>query len=212
MEEIVIQAKHRQVIGKQVKALRREGWLPAIIYGHGFDPIPISLNYRESNRILPTVSSSRLVIVDIDGVRHNAVVRERQRHPVTGNMLHVDFQEVSMTEMLRTNVSLELRGEAPAVEEFGGIVVAGQEQIEIECLPGNLPNVIEVDISSLKEIGDALYVRDLPVPPNVEILTDLNELVVVITAPVAEPEEAEELETEEPEVIERGKREEEEQE
>jgi large subunit ribosomal protein L25 len=217
MEEIVISAKRREVIGKQVKVLRREGWLPAVIYGHDIGSIPISLDYRDASRILSAVSSSRLVVVEIDKARHNALVRERQRHPVTGNILHVDFQEVSMTEKLRTMVSLEIQGEAPAVEEFGGILAAGQEQIEVECLPGDLPNLIGVDISSLKEIGDALFVRDLPVPPNVEILTDLDELVVIISAPAAEPEEEEEveeleLEMEEPEVIERGKAEEEEEE
>jgi large subunit ribosomal protein L25 len=216
MEEVVLKAKRREVIGKQVKALRREGWLPAIIYGSGIDPLPISLNYREAHRVLPGISSSRLIVVDVDGERHTSLVRERQRHPVTGNMLHLDFQEVSMTEKLRTMVSLELIGVAPAIDNYGGILVPGQEHIEIECLPGDLPNLIEVDISGLGEIGDALYVRDLVIPSNVEVLTELDELVVVITAPAAEPieEEVEEEEevygAEEPEVIERGKREEEE--
>jgi large subunit ribosomal protein L25 len=217
MEEVVIKAKPREVVGKQVKALRRQGWLPAIIYGSGIDPLPISLDYRVASRVLPGISSSRLVVVDVDGEKHTSLVRERQRHPVTGDMIHLDFQEVSMTEKLRTMVSLELIGEAPAIDAYGGILVPGQEHIEIECLPGDLPNLIEVDISGLQEIGDALYVRDLVIPRNVEVLTDLDELVVVMTAPAAEPEEEEEEEieaygVEEPEVIERGKREEEEEE
>jgi len=219
MEEVVVKAKRREVVGKQVKALRRQGWLPAIIYGYGIDPLPISLDFREANRVLPGVSSSRLIVVDVDGKKHTSLVRERQRHPVTGDMIHLDFQEVSMTEKLRTMVSLELIGEAPAIENFGGILVSGQEHIEIECLPGDLPNLIEVDISGLQEIGDSLYVRDLVIPKDVEVLTDRDELVVVITAPAAEPEEEEEEEeeiegygVEEPEVIEHGKREEEEEE
>ena len=219
MEEVVLKATRREVVGKHVKALRRQGWLPAIIYGSGIEPLPISLNYREANHILPGISSSRLVVVDVDGAKHTSLVRERQRHPVTGDMIHLDFQEVSMTEKLRTMVSLELIGEAPAIDTYGGILVLGQERIEIECLPGDLPNLIEVDISGLEEIGNALYVRDLLIPRNVEVLTDMDELVVVITAPAAEPveeeEEEEELEAygvEEPEVIERGKREEEEEE
>ena len=157
-------------------------------------------------------------MVDVDGEKHTSLVRERQRHPVTGNMIHLDFQEVSMTEKLRTMVSLELIGTAPAIDTYGGILVAGQEHIEIECLPGDLPNLIEVDITGLQEIGDTLYVRDLVIPRNVEVLTDKDELVVVVTAPAAEPVEEEEVEeeeaygVEEPEVIERGKREEEEEE
>jgi len=218
MEEVVLKAIKREVVGKQVKTLRRQGWLPAIIYGSGFDPVPISLDYLEANRILPGISSSRLIVVDVEGKKHTSLVRERQRHPVTGDMIHLDFQEVSMTEKLRTMVSLELIGEAPAIDNYGGILVTGQEHIEIECLPGDLPNLIEVDISGLEEIGDSLYVRDLSIPKNVDILTDKDELVVVITAPAAEPEEEEEEEeieaygAEEPEVIERGKREEEEEE
>jgi large subunit ribosomal protein L25 len=216
MEEFVIQAKRRQVVGKQVKVLRREGWLPAVIYGQGVDTIPISLEYLSAVRVLSTVSLSRLVVVDIEGERHNALVRERQRHPVTGNILHVDFHEVSMTETLRTMVSLELQGDSSAVEELGGILVVGQEQVEVECLPGDLPSQIGVDISVLKEIGDGLYVRDLPVPSKVDILTDPDEMVALVTHPAAEPEEEEEeeleLEMEEPEVIERGRREEEEEE
>jgi large subunit ribosomal protein L25 len=218
MEEVLLKATRREVVGKQVKALRRQGWLPAIIYGSGIEPLPISLNYLEANRILPGVSSSRLIVVDVDGEKHTSLVRERQRHPVTGEMIHLDFQEVSMTEKLRTMVSLELIGEAPAIDSYGGVLVPGQERIEIECLPGDLPNLIEVDISGLQEIGDALYVRDLVIPKNVEVLTDKDELVIVITAPEAEPIEEEEEEeeeiygAEEPEVIERGRREEEEEE
>jgi large subunit ribosomal protein L25 len=210
MEEIVLQAQHREVIGKQVKALRREGQLPAIIYGRKVTPIPISLNYREASRVLPGVSSSLLVVVEVDGKRHTTLVRERQRHPVSGSLLHVDFQEVSLTEKIRVTVSVQIRGEAPAVKNFDGILVAGQEAVEIECLPGDLPEFIAIDVSSLENIGNSLHVRDIVLPDTVKILTDVGEMLVVVTAPVVEEEEVvvEEVVAAEPEVIERGKKEE----
>lgn len=215
MEEVVLKAQKREVIGKQVKALRRAGLLPAVIYGHGFDSIPVSLDFHEASLILPGITSSQFVAVEVDGKQHTTLVRERQRDPVTGYLIHVDFQEISMTETLRTAVGFELHGEAPAVASHGGIQVTGVDELMVECLPADLPERIIIDLSSLHEIGDAIYVRDVEAPPNVKILTDPEEMIVLITAPSAdlveeeELEEELELEGEEPEVIEKGKKEEE---
>jgi large subunit ribosomal protein L25 len=212
MAEIVLQAERRDVIGKQVKALRRHGRLPAVLYGRKFQPIPVTLDMREASRIMPTITSSHLIVVAVDGERHSVLVREKQRHPVLGTLTHVDFLVVSMTEKLRANVVLELVGEAPAVKEFDGIVVPGVESIEVESLPADLPERIQVDLSVLGNIGDTIHVRDLNVSSKVEILTDPDDMVVIVTAPAAEVVEAgEEAGGEaEPEVIERGKKEEEE--
>jgi large subunit ribosomal protein L25 len=209
MEKVVLKADARQVIGKQVKALRREGLLPAVIYGRGIEPMPISLGLHEASRVLPGVSSSQLIEVEVDGKPHTTLVRERQRHPITGALLHIDFQEVSMTETLRTVVSFHLHGEAPAVTRYGGILVSGLEELLVECLPGDLPEHIEVDISSLQEIGDAIHVRDIQAPAGVEILSDPEDMIVLITAPSAAEEEEVVAAEAEPEVIEKGKKEEE---
>lgn len=210
MEKVVVKAQSRDVIGKQVRALRRGGLLPAVIYGHNIKPIAISLNFHEVSLLLPKVSSSQLVVVDVDGKKHTVLVRERQRHPVTGDLLHVDFQAVSLKEKLRVNVGLHFRGEAPAVKNFGGILVTSMEELEVECLPNDLPNRLDVDLSSLEQIGDAVYVRDVVLPPKVQVLDELDEIVAVITAPAAEEEAGEEEgAAAEPEVIEKGKKEEE---
>jgi large subunit ribosomal protein L25 len=147
MEEIVLEAKKREIIGKQVNVLRREGMLPAVIYGPHIKPIPISLEFHQASRIIPTISSSHLVVIDVDGDKHTTLVRDKQRHPVLGTLQHIDFMAVSMSEKLRARVHIELHGEAPAVEEFGGVLVAGQEEVEVESLPGNLPERLVVDIS-----------------------------------------------------------------
>jgi large subunit ribosomal protein L25 len=214
MEETVLQAKRREVIGKHVKALRRAGRLPAVLYGHTTDPLPISLDMREASRILPTITSSHLVTVDVEGEQHTTLVREKQRHPVLGSLLHIDFLVVSMTEKLRAEVMIELEGESPAVKEFSANLVTGQERLEVECLPGDLPERVTVNISVLKKIGDSIHVRDLQLPAAVEVLTDLDALVVLATAQAAEEvvEVVPEVVEAEPEVIERGKKEEEEEE
>lgn len=212
MSEIVLKATSRAVTGKQVKALRRAGQLPAVIYGHNVTPMPISLDFKETSYVLPSVSSSQLITVSVDDKPHVALVRERQVHPVTGYLVHIDFQEVSMTETLRVTVHLSFKGDAPAVKTYDGVLVFNLEDLDIECLPANLPSSIEVDLSSLKEIGDSLRVRDLVVPANIEVRTPEDETVVVVTAPTIEREglaEAEAAAGEEPEVIEKGKKEEE---
>lgn len=215
MEEIVLQAKQRKVIGKQVKALRRQGGLPAILYG-SIDPLPIILDAHDAEGVLHSVTSSHLITIEVDGSPHSVLVRERQRNPLTGHLIHVDFQVVSLTEKLRASVLLDLVGDAPAVKDHSGVLVTGLDGLDVECFPQDLPERITIDISILREIGDAIYVRDLTIPEAVEVLNDTDEMVVLVTAPVAEPVEeeeeevVEEVEEGEPEVIERGKKEEEE--
>jgi large subunit ribosomal protein L25 len=214
MEEVVIFAKERSEIGKQMKVLRRQGLLPGIIYGKGLEPKPIVLDYREVTRILPGISSSRLLTVDIGGEKHITLVREKQHHPVTGSLLHVDFQKVSLTERIRVTVGINLIGDSPAVKNFNGVIVTGVENLEVECLPQDLPDHIDVDISKLETIGSAIYVRDIFLPPQIEVFTESHEMVVLVTPPEAEEveevAEAVEVAAVEPEVIEKGKKEEEE--
>lgn len=216
MEEFVFEAQNRKIIGKKVKTLRRAGILPAIIYGTGIEPLPISLDLHQASKKLFGVTSSQLVTIQVDGEDYVALVRDRQRDPVTYNLLHVDFLRVSMTERIRVEVSIELVGEAPVIEEMDAILDSQLESLTMECLPSDLINSIQVDVSSLTSIGDSITVSDITLPPNVDVLNDLDEIVVVATSQMMEEEEEEEaveiLEeyAEEPEVIEKGKKEEEE--
>lgn len=214
MEKVVLKATRRDVTGKQVKALRRQGRLPAVMYGHSFEPISISLDAHESSLVIPGLSSSTIVTLDLDGEQHAALVREKQRDYIKNTLVHVDFQVVSLTEKIRTMVQIEMHGTAPAVNDFNAVVVLSLSQVEVEALPNDLPERLIVDISGLKQVGDTIYVRDLPISDKVALLTAGDEIVVVATsaapveveeaAPAAEGEEAAE-----PEVIERGKKEEE---
>ncbi|NPA92068.1 MAG: 50S ribosomal protein L25 [Chloroflexi bacterium] len=216
MEQVVLKAERRNVLGKKVKQLRREGKLPAVLYGKHIDPIPLVLDFREASKALRGLSTSTLVILEVEGQRHTAVVRERQKDYIKNTLLHVDFQALSLTEKMRVEVPIELEGEAPAVKTYGGILVQTLESVEVESLPGDMPERLIVDLSNLQEIGDSITVADLVLPPHVRVLEDPDETIVVITAPRSE-EEIEAAsgmaeESEEPEVIAKGKAEEEEEE
>ncbi len=215
MDQVVLKAERRSVIGKQVKQLRREGKLPAVLYGKHIDPIPLVLDYRTAEKALRGLSTSTLVILEVEGTRHTAVVRERQKDYIKNKLLHVDFQALSLTEKMRVEVPIELEGEAPAVKTYGGVLVQALESVEVESLPGDMPERLTLSLEGLKEIGDSILVGDLVLPPHVKVLADPNETIVVVTAPRSEEaveaasgmaEEA----VEEPEVIAKGKEDEEE--
>lgn len=208
MESIELKATRRNVIGKQVRALRREGKLPGVIYGHHIESMAILMDLRDTSRGLAGLAPSALVTVNVDGEKHMTLVREKQRDPIIGTLTHVDFLAVSLKEKLRANVYLSLVGVAPAVKTYNAIQVPGVDELEVECLPQDLPERIEVDLSGLAEIGNGIHVRDLQLSDKVKILTDPDIMIVLITAPELEEAAAEEAAAE-PEIIEKGKKEEE---
>lgn len=215
MEKVVLKASKRDVIGKQVKAMRRAGQLPAIMYGrHVENPIAIALDTRETTRALAKVSSSSLVMIDLDGQQIPALIREKQRDFIKNRLLHIDFLVVSLTETLTASVSIELTGVSVAVKDFNAVLVTGLDKVEVECLPTDLPERIVVDIAALAKVGDAIHVSDLVLAENIKVLSSPEEMIVIATA--AKVEEVVEAAVvaavpgaEEVEVIEKGKKEEE---
>jgi len=197
-EQVELTAEKRTVTGKHVQRLRREGWVPGVMYGHGFEPVPLQFEERSLAHILSRVGGSQLVGINIKGDKQPemALVRDVQRDPIRGNFLHVDFYRVMMTERLTAEVPLVTVGESPVTEAREGILLQGISSIEVECLPGDLVDAIEVDLSDLVEIDQGIYVRDLAVPAGIDVLTDVDEMIVRIV-----PLEAEEIEEEEEEEL-----------
>jgi large subunit ribosomal protein L25 len=187
MQRFTLNADHRTLTGKQVKQLRREGKLPAVLYGKTLkEPIAVSMNLIEVSKALKHISYSSLITVNLDGVEHPTLVRDFQLDYIRGNLTHVDFLVVSLTETVRAEVSVILEGKAPVVVNSGGLLVAGLERVEVESLPQDLPEHFTLDVTKLENFGDAIFVRDLIVPANVTVITDPDELLVVASAPVAE--------------------------
>lgn len=212
MESHKLKAEARTVVGKRVGALRREGILPAIVYGAGLSPLPIQLDAREAGKALARVSGATLLDLEVGDVTHKVLVREMQRDVIRHNLEHVDFLKVAMDVVIRTEVPVELVGEAPAVKMLGGVLVSGLDEIEVEALPSDLPDRVTVDLSVLENVDDAITVGDLFLGKGVKVLTDATDVVVHViyqaAEEVEEPVEAVPLEGE-PEVIERARREEE---
>ncbi len=209
MEKVVLTATKRTVIGKQVGQLRRAGQLPGVIYGHNLTPTPITMDAHSAGRIIPRLTSSSIVTIDLEGTSIPALVREKQKNYIKGTYTHIDFQAISLTEAIRAEVSLHFHGLAPAIKEYSAAIVNNLDSIEVEALPSDLPERIEVDLSVLAKIGDAIHVRDLVIPAGVTLLSDVDIMVAVATA-THEDAEAVAAEVAEPEVIEKGKKEEEE--
>ena len=190
MEKVVLEATKRDVVGKQVKALRREGKLPAVIYGRHTDPINVNLDARSAGIALAKVTSSSLVTLNVEGTEHLALVREKQRDYIKNVLLHVDFLAVSLTEKLRTVVPVHFVGISLAVKDFNAVMVHNLEELEVECLPNDLPERIDVDISSLNRPGEGIRLRDVHVSDNVRLLGDPDTMVAVATFAKVEEEVA----------------------
>jgi large subunit ribosomal protein L25 len=181
-----IKAEKRNVIGKQVKGLRREGKVPAVVYGAGLQPTAIALQAREAERALARVSGATLLDLEVDGVTHKVLVREIQRHSIRRDLRHVDFLKVAMDQLIRAEVPIELLGEAPAVKTLGGVLVTGVQAIEVEALPADLPDRVAVSIEGLEKIDDKLSVGDLTLGKGVRVLTSAEDVVARVIYQVAE--------------------------
>lgn len=217
MEKVVLKATKRDVLGKQVKALRRAGKLPAVIYGRHTDPVNIVLDTHTATMALAKASSSTLVTLDVDGTEYPALVREKQRDFIKNRLLHVDFLAVSLAEKLRATVSLNFVGVSTAVKDYNAVFVRNLEQFHVECLPADLPEKIDVDISVLVRLGDILRVGDIALSDKIRVLENPDTVVCVASAPKVEETaavpgaEGVTPAAEEPELaVERGKKEEEE--
>lgn len=190
MEKVVLNASKRDVIGKQVKALRRAGKLPAVIYGRHTEPVTINLDAHTASLALGKLTSSSLVTINVDGTEYPALVRERQRDYIKNRLLHVDFLAVSLDEKLRTYVRVHFIGVSAAVKDFNAVLVKNLEQLEVECLPTDLPERIDVDISAMKRPGEGIRVHEVNVPDSIRILNDPDTMVAVATFAKVEEEGA----------------------
>jgi large subunit ribosomal protein L25 len=190
MEKVVLKAEKRDVIGKQVKAMRRAGKLPAVIYGRHTDPIIVSLDSHSASLVLGRLTSSSLVTIELDGKEYPALVREKQRDYIKNRILHVDFLAVSLTETLRASVAVNLVGVSAAVKDYNAVLVTNLQSLEVECLPTDLPERIDIDISVLARPGDGIRVRDVKVSDKVRLLDDPDTMVAVATFAKVEEEAA----------------------
>jgi len=218
MDQIELEVQPRSVVGKKVKALRREGLVPCVVYGRT-DSMNIQTPALDAARAIGQ-ASGQLITLKVDGEDEGRMVlaREVQRDVISGQLLHADFLEVDITERLQVSVPLLLVGEPSLVEANEAVLLQALNEVEIECLPTDILQSIEVDVSGLEDFSDAIYVRDLQLPSTIELLTPGDEMIARLDTIEEEEEEEEEealfevVEPGEVEVIGRGAEEEEEEE
>jgi large subunit ribosomal protein L25 len=186
-EEYLLAAEPRTVRGKQVGQLRRAGSIPAILYGsHVETPLPLKIDEKTLKQVIAKAGHNRLIKLTVDsGDARLVLTREVQRNALTGRIVHVDFQEVSMTEKITTPVPLVLIGTSPAVTRGEGLLIHGIESVEIRVLPTDLIPEIQVDVSVIESLNQSLFVKDLKVGDRIEILTPGDEMVAKVV-PVKE--------------------------
>ncbi len=195
MDQIELVAACREIRGKKVRFLRRRGLTPANLYGHNVESTALQIETSELKHALSKAGMSSLIALKVDGTKlpKMVIVRDVQREPLSGEFLHVDLYQVKMEEKIKLEVPLLLVGEAPAIKERGGILVQNMSSLEVECLPANMPHNFEVDLSVLKEIDQAVHVRDIHTDEDVSILTDPDQAIVQIARSRVEVEIAEEV-------------------
>ena len=219
MATVSLNADARDTKGKgAARTLRSQGQVPAVIYGHGRDPQPLALNARDLDKMLSHIQAESTVIeVTVGGQTAKTLIREIQRHPIKRQILHVDFQALVAGEKVTVSIPIVLLGVPEGVRLEGGVLDQTLREIEIEVDPSNIPDHVEYDITNMV-IGDSVHISDLKVPEGVEVIDDPETSVAVLAAPravieevaaVAEPVEGEAGAVAEPEVIGRGKEEEE---
>lgn len=190
MKHAVLKADARQVVGKKVKKLRRDGLLPANVYGKGLSSLAIQVNLKEFQTVFKEVGETGLIDLQVNNDTRPVLVKNLQLQYPSHMPLHADFYQVNLKEKVKAMVPLEVTGEPKAVTDRIGILLQQVSEIEVEALPNELPENITVDVTNLAAIGDQITVEQLQIPPGIAVMTDPGQIIVKIDEPVQEePEE-----------------------
>lgn len=183
-------AQPRTILGKSVKALRKEGFLPAVLYGKGVASEHVAVPYSEFIKIWKSAGESSLVLLRLHEGEKNVLIHDVAIDPIKNTPIHADFYMVDMQREVEVDVPLEFKGETDAGKLSGGILVKVMHEIKIKSLPGNLPHSLVIDVSHLQNPKDAVFVQDLVVPKGVAIIADAHDTIAVLEERKAEAEEA----------------------
>jgi large subunit ribosomal protein L25 len=199
MDVAIVKLDPRTVTGKKVRQLRRQGVIPVHLYGADIQPSNLQVDGRMLNRLLPQVGTNIPISIELEDqdMENICFVREVQRHPVSDEVIHVDFLRVDVTRTVSAEVPLALTGASPAVSQMAGTLLQNIQSLSIEALPMDMPAEIPVDISVLVDFDTTLLVRDVEVPDNVSVLNDPDDTLVRVAPPRLEVETFDDEEGEE---------------
>lgn len=185
MRKILLKAEIRK---EKAKKLRKQGKIPAILYGHKIESCPLVVDYTDFNEVYSKVGESGILSLQVNSQKKDVLIKEVQIDPISGRYLHIDFYQIKKGEKIKATVPIKFIGESKAVKELGGILEKPLEEIEVECLPQDLPHEIEVDISLLETFDHVIRIKDLKIPANIKVLEDNEEAVALVSPPRTEKE------------------------
>ena len=203
MADLTLKAAKRDILGKKTRFLRRQGITPTHLFGHDIKSLALQCNTTELQRIIAQGGTTRLIDVNIEEERRprSVFIREIQRDVISGQLLHVDFYQIKKTEKITADIPIVLVGEAPAAKSRDNMIEQLLTQIGVECLPDKLPPQIEVDLNLLEEAGQAIYVRDITLDPDITVTTDPDQIIVKVSRVKVVVEKEEIVEVAEEEAI-----------
>jgi len=189
MTKITLKSKIREIVGRKVKKYRKEGLIPAVLYGHKVKSQNLWIDFLAFERVYRQAGENTIIELDTeDGKKINALIQEVQVDPVKGNFSHIDFFQIKMDEKIEAEIPLTFIGESPAIKEMAGILIKSMDEIPVSCLPGDLPKEFVVDISELKTFEDHIKISDLDISEKVKVLIDAGSIVASVAPPRSEEE------------------------
>jgi large subunit ribosomal protein L25 len=188
MSELVLSAQLRTKNGRAVKILRRDGLLPAFLYGKKIKSTPVQIDYRAFEKLFREAGESTLITLNLDGQPIKVIIHDVSKNAVSNRYDHVDFHQVDLTEKVEAEIEIVFEGIPPAVKDLGGVLVKSLDKIKVEALPQDLVAHIVVDISSLKTFEDIIHVSDLKLSDKFTVLDKSDETVALVQAPRSETE------------------------
>jgi large subunit ribosomal protein L25 len=190
---MLLKARKRKILGKKVKKLRKMNLIPAVVYGHDISSLPVEVEKKEFEKVFKSAGESTIIDLKIDDEKPiKVLIHDVSYHPLTDEIIHVDFYQIKEKEKVTVDVNLKFINESPAVKEKGGVLIHHLTKIKIECLPKDLVHEIEVDLSKLSEINSLIRIKDLKIPSNIKVLENPEDVVVSVSLPKAEEVKVEE--------------------
>lgn len=187
-QKLELNAQKREVVGSGLNALRKSGYLPAVLYGKNQEAVSLQILVKDFKKAFELAGESTLIFINVDGQTYPTIIHDIAKDAVSDDILHADFYKVRLDEKIRAKVAVVFQGESSAVKDLGGIFVRNINELEIEAFPQDLPHEIIVDISSLKNIGEQILVENLKLDSKLKVIAEAQEIVATVQAPMSEAE------------------------
>ena len=187
-QKLELNAQKREVIGGGLNALRKSGFVPAVLYGKNQESIPLQIPVKDFRKAFESAGESTLIFINVDGKSYPTIIHDVAKDAISDAVLHADFYKVNLDEKIKAKVAVVFQGESPAVKDLGGIFVRNINELEIEALPQDLPHEIVIDMSSLKNMGDQILIKDLKLGDKLKVMAEAEEIIATVQEPMSEAE------------------------